>query len=176
MKSPLSEWVILAAAAALLAGFAALPWTAVYFDHTLHTGVSGLRLILAGPDVRLLRETDHISGTEEEGFLRYEGRNRQLTPLGLGRYLGLLLIPLAALAGGGLTLRAMRRPLHRRDAIRQRRSLALLVILYFFLGYPSYAVSGIGPWVCGVGAVLLLIVAPGADGVWAPWKLDFSKF
>jgi hypothetical protein len=173
---PLSEFVILGLAAVLLAGFAALPWTEAYFDRTLHTGVSGLRLALAGPDVRLLKETDHISGTEDEGFIRYQGRNRQLTPLRLLPYLGLFLIPLAALGGSGVTLRAMRHPLHRREAIRQRRILAGLVILYFVLVYPGYAVSGLGIWVCGVSALVLLIVAPADNGIWAPWKLDFSKF
>jgi len=176
MRAPISEFVILLFAAAMLAGFAVLPWTDAYFDGALHTGVSGLRLALVGPDVRLFKETDRISGTVEEGFMRYQGRNRRLTPLGTLSYLGLVLIPLAALGGGGLTLRALRHPLHRRDAIRRRRFLAGLVILYFILGYPGYAVSGIGLWVCGVGAVVLLIIAPGADGVWAPWKLDFSRF
>lgn len=172
---PASEFVVLICAAALLIGFA-LPWTEAYFGQALHLRVSGLRLLASGPDVRLLKDTDRITDNIDEGFIRRNHTTYQLVALGLPPYLGLCLVPLAALGAAGLTIRAMREPARRRDAVRQRRILVGLLLLYFVFLYPSYGVSGSGILLCAASAVALLIVAPSADGVWAPWKLDFSNF
>ncbi len=172
----ISEWIVLLAAAAMLVGFAAVSWTDVYIAGTYHPHVSGLRLVTAGPNAETLKPSDKVYGSERPGVAIVGGKSYELTALGTLAYAGLLAVPLAALGGAAVTIRALGKSFfERRTAVRQRRVLAALVMLYFVLVFPGYAASGYGVWIAAAGSVVMLIVAPAADGTFAPWKMDFSN-
>lgn len=174
----ISEYIVLIAAAAMLVGFLALPWTDAYVGGELRTDIPGIDLLLKGRDTELLKPSDRIYGTERPGVAIVEEKSYDLEPVSVITQIGLLLVPLAAVGGGALTWRTGRGAgfVARRETIRQRRVLAALVVLYLALIYPGYAATDLGIWIVAISAAIMLIVAPAADGTFAPWKLDFTNF